>query len=73
MSSTSPPAACQEKTWSPGVQCHNLPLGTLAPACLSRLVMMLTWFKLLKALIALRHTDSGLTGGKVKDTYKLPF
>lgn len=44
MSSTSPPAACQEKTSSPGVQCHNLPLGTLVPACLSRLVMLATHY-----------------------------
>lgn len=39
MFSTSPPAACQEKTSPPEVQCQNSPLGTLGPACWSRLVM----------------------------------
>lgn len=39
MFSTSPPAACQEKTLPPGAQCHSSPLGTLGRACWSRLVI----------------------------------
>lgn len=40
MFSTSPPAACQEKTSPPRVRLHSSPPGTLASACWSRLVML---------------------------------
>lgn len=38
-STASPPAACQERTWQPGVPPQSSPRGTPVPACWSRSVM----------------------------------
>lgn len=73
MFSISPPAAYQEKTSPAGVQCHSSPLGTLDPACWSRLVIntgMVYAASSFPCLFTLRHRSSW---AKLKNINKVHF
>lgn len=66
MFSTSPPAACQEKTSPPRVRLHSSPPGTLASACWSRLVMLAGMHRPAPSVFSLLTLRFCFLGGKVK-------